>query len=319
VKTTPHLDEKYRFQHSLKARRGFTLIEVMITITILGTLTILAAQAISQAIKSKVKLQDQIDDVSRMRDAIRLMERDINLAFHYRDVESELYVLENSKTANANPTTAAAATATASTANGITFGSPGINPKDPTFPTGEVIRVSPITQFIGAIDSVSFVTMNSARMVRNVHQGDFIEVGYSLKDCRSLKEGGSNSKCLWRRSSPYVDLDVTKGGEDQVLLENITEFKLRYFGKGKPDWVTEWRTDDGGDSATKGKFPQAVEISVTSEKKDKGKTKKYSMQVVVPIHFPNNPDDGSASDSNNSAPTSTGSGSSSQSAGPTGP
>lgn len=311
----------------LKKSAGFTLIEVMITVTILGTLTVLAAQAISQAIKSKTKLQDQIDDVSHIRDAIRLMERDINLALHYRDVESELYVLENSKTATtAAPSTpagttpvAAPAANTTTPAAGTTYGSPGINPTDPNLPKGEAIRISPITQFIGATDSLNFVTTNSTRMVRNVRQADFIEVGYTLKDCRSLKEGSGSSKCLWRRSSPYVDLDVTKGGDEQVLLENLTEFKLRYFGRGKPDWVSEWRTDDGGDAVTKGKFPLAVEISLTYERKVSGKNKKYSMQVVVPLHNPNNPDDGSNDQSNNSAPTSTGAGANSSGSGSSSP
>jgi hypothetical protein len=121
---------------------------------------------------------------------------------------------------------------------------------------------------------------------------DFVEVGYHLKTCKSLHEEKSGgSQCLWRRSSPYVDLDVTKGGDEVVLLENLTEFKLRYIGKGKQDWVTDWKTDESGDGATKGKFPTAVEVSVTIEK-DEGKgKKKYSMQLVIPVHFPNNPEE----------------------------
>ncbi|MNL43734.1 Pseudopilin GspJ [compost metagenome] len=96
---------------------------------------------------------------------------------------------------------------------------------------------------------------------------------------------------MWRRSSPYVDLDVTKGGDEVVLLENLTEFKLRYIGKGKQDWVNEWKTDQSGDGATKGRFPTAVEVSVKIEKDDGKGKKKYSMQLIIPIHFPNNPEE----------------------------
>ncbi|WP_347358513.1 prepilin-type N-terminal cleavage/methylation domain-containing protein, partial [Bdellovibrio sp.] len=84
----------------MKKSSGFTMIELMITITILGTLTLLTAQSIQQAVKAKVKLQDQIDDVSRMRDALRLLERDINLAYHYRDLEKEIDQLVKKKPAN---------------------------------------------------------------------------------------------------------------------------------------------------------------------------------------------------------------------------
>lgn len=253
--------------------RGFTMIELMITITILSTLTILTAQSITQAIKAKVKMQDQIDDVSRMRDAVRLVERDINLAYHYRDIELELKKILDKKNAPAGPPVPP---------------NPYVDPNNNPNTRREVPRRDPETHFVGAEDSLSFVTMNNARTVRNSRQADFVEVGYSLKDCKNLRDDKGSSKCLWRRSSPYVDLDVTKGGDEVVLLENVTEFKLRYMGKGKQDWVTNWRTDAQGDGNTKGKFPLAVEVSVTVEKKDKGKGKKYSMQVVVPIHFPNN-------------------------------
>jgi prepilin-type N-terminal cleavage/methylation domain-containing protein len=255
----------------VKNQRGFTLIELMIALAILATLTVLTSQAISQAVKAKVKLQDQIDDISRMRDGVRLIERDINLAYHYRDVEKELNDLIKKKN-NPNPPP-------------VIPGAPA--QIDPTEQQRQVPRQDPETHFVGTSDAINFVTMNNARMVRNVRQADFVEVGYALKDCRRLRGEGS-SKCVWRRSTPYVDLDVTKGGDEVVLMENVSEFKLRYIGKGKQDWVSDWRTDAQGDGVTKGKFPQAVEVSVTVEKKTQGRAKKYSMQVIVPIHFPNN-------------------------------
>ncbi len=264
----------------MKNSRGFTMIEVMITLAILSTLTIMTAQAISQAIKAKAKLQDQIDDVSRMRDALRLVERDINLAFHYRDVEKEIEQILKKKS-QSQPNNQPA-----------TPNFPGFNPNNTGTPPREAPRKDPETHFVGNAESVNFPTMNNARTVRNQQQADFIEVGYTLKDCKSVNENGGTSKCLWRRSSPYVDLDITKGGDEIVLLEHVSEFKLRYMGKGKQDWVTDWRSDAQGDGATKGKFPQAVEVSVTVEKKVKDKNKKYSMQLVVPIHFPNNPEEG---------------------------
>lgn len=271
-----------RFSSSDIHRRGFTMIELMIVIAILSTLTILTAQSITQAVKAKIKLQDQIDDVSKLRDAMRLVERDINLAFHYRDIEKELQDILKKKNSKNR---------TGGQPGGGVPG--GMDPAaQETQERREVPRRDPVTNFIGDEESLSFVTMNNARTVRNTPQADFVEVGYSLKDCKAVREDGGSSKCLWRRSSPYVDIDVTKGGDEVVLLEHVTEFKLKYIGKGKQDWVTSWRTDAQGDGATKGKFPQAVEISVTVERKEKGKGKKYSMQIVAPVHFPNNPEEG---------------------------
>jgi prepilin-type N-terminal cleavage/methylation domain-containing protein len=257
----------------MRNSRGFTLIELMITIAILGTLTVLTSESIQQAIKAKVKLQGQIDDVSRMRDAMRLIESDVHLAYHYRDIEKDIYTLVNKKT-TASP--------------GVVPTASAYGEWDPFSQSRQMPRRDPITQFVGTTDSVNFVTENNARTVKDTRQADYVEVGYSLKDCKSLGPDGGSSKCIWRRSTPIVDDDVTKGGDEVVLLENVSEFKLRYIGKGKQDWVSDWRTDEGGDGITKNNFPEAVEVSITVEKKVNGKNKKYSMQNIVPLHFPNN-------------------------------
>lgn len=283
----------------MKNNRGFTLIEVMITITILGTMTVLVAQAIQQSIKTKAKLSNQIDDVSHMRDAVRLIERDINLAYHYRDIEKEMVMLIRKQNQNQQQQGQPGQPGQFPGQPG--YGQPDPNQnqlQDPNSPPREVPRKDPETHWVGTNDTLNFVTMNNARTVRNTVQADVVEVGYSLKECRSLRPGNEASKCVWRRTSPYVDLDVTKGGDEVVLLENVTEFKFRYLGKGKQDWANEWRTDAQGDAVTKGKFPQAVELSVTVERKDSGKAKKYSMQLVIPLHFPNNQEDGNAQQSN---------------------
>lgn len=265
----------------LRSRAGMTLIEVLISVAILATLMTLAARTISQAVKSKTKIQEQIDDVSKVRDALRLIERDVNLAYHQVDFEKELQDLIKKKNTQ---------TATTTT---------GGRPPTPTPPTPEIPRKTerhdPSTHFMGSSESMSFVTMNTVHMVRDAREADFIEVGYELRDCTSATGKGS-SKCLWRRSSPFVDGDVTKGGVEVVLLENVTEFGLKYIGKGKQDWVTEWKTEKGGDATTKNNFPQAVQISLTVEKDLNGKRKKVSMQIVAGVHFPNNKEP--ANDSN---------------------
>lgn len=242
---------------SRNSRAGFTLIEVMIAVSILATLAMLAARSIQQGIGAKVKIQSQIDDISRLRDALRLMERDINLAYHHMDYEKDLNDILRKK-------------------NG--------NPPDPP---REAPRIDPATHFVGASDSMSFVTMNNARMVKNSRQADFLEVGYALKDCRSA-DGTRSSKCLWRRSSQVVDRDVTLGGDEVVLLEDVNVFELQYLGKGKQDWVKTWRTDQGGDAVTKNHFPQAVEITLGVSKGPDGAQKKYKLTVVASVHFPNN-------------------------------
>ncbi len=268
----------------IRNQSGFTLIEVMITVMILSVLTVMSSQTLQQAIKHKLKLQDQIDDVSRMRDALKLVERDINQAFHYRDLEKELIEINKKKKqrqqqAPGNP--------------GIPQGGivdqatdPNEIPEDPNEP--KATRHDPVTHFKGEEEKINFVTMNTMNLYKNNLQAEFSEVGYYLRDCKSLSDDKKTSKCLVRRSSEHVDQDVTRGGAETILLEDISEFKLKYLGRGKQEWNSVWHTDASGDGATKNNFPDAVEISLTIEKLKNKKKKNYSMQIVASIHFTNN-------------------------------
>lgn len=278
-----------------KNSRGFTLIEVLIAVTIMATMGTLAAQSIQQAIKSKKKIQEQLDITSRMRDGMRLLERDIQLAYHHRDWEKEMMIAMKKKSAQP-ATTKSAVPTTPQVAPMAT--SPDGTPDPFAGPEVEARRIDPVTQFMGSENELHFVTLNNGRMTRNTPQADYSEVGYTLKDCKST-DGKNSSKCLWRRTTPWVDKDVTVGGEEVVLLENVSEFSLKYLGKGKQDWDKTWKTNEAGDGATKGNFPLAVEISLTIEKPNEksGTMKKFSMQTVVPIHFPNNPEEGSSNSS----------------------
>jgi prepilin-type N-terminal cleavage/methylation domain-containing protein len=289
--------------------KGFTLIEVTIALTIMAVLTVLSSQSIQQGIKAKAKIQDQIDDMSKVRDSLRVMERDINLAYHYRDIEMEFFaeVSCRSKAATASqPGQAPPPPPPPGATNSSQVSSACLEafPNDPRIQEKYKNRKDPTTQFIGKSESLDFVSMNAGRISETQVMADFAKIGYSLRSCKKM-DGTDAGQCLIRRFSALVEGDVTKGGEETVLVENVTEFKLRYFGKGKQDWNSDW-SSQGGDAMTKGNFPQAVEITLSIEvPKESGrttKTKKISMQLVAPIRFPNNKDKGNSSGGPSGAP-----------------
>ena len=138
-------------------------------------------------------------------------------------------------------------------------------------------------------DKIDFVTMNNGRTMANAQQADFIEVGYSVKSCRNLTDSSKSSQCLYRRTQLVIDDDVSEGGTENVLLENISEFKVRYIGEGKQDWVSTWNTKNSSDGATRLRFPEVVEVSLIIDREINKKKRTYSMLYAIPIHFPNNP------------------------------
>ncbi len=254
--------------------KGFTLIEVILAMTILSSMMILVSISISRASKAKVKIQTEVEAVSALRDAMRMIRNDINQAYNHNDYE--LDIIEQSKKK-----------ATTTTAQGQQ-----VQPIAPTAPT-PTQRKSPATRFVGGENTIDFVTMNNGRMTANDVQADFIEVGYFLKNCKSVYvDGGAGDKtqksqgsqCLYRRTQKIIDSDVTKGGVETMMLDNVTDFSLKYLVEGKLDWVKEWKAEKTRYNV----FPDAVEVTLEIEKESEGKQKKYSIQYVVPVHFPNN-------------------------------
>ena len=273
----------------MNRRRGFTLIEVVIAMMILSFLSLFTVQALRRAIETKQKMQKDIDKNSTVRDALRVMERDINMAYNYRDIGIELYnqAQDERKKLATTPTPPG------------TPSPPGTPPTPPPPPTGPVdpekYKHKPDdknkTQFIGEHEMISFTSLSNVRMTEDSPVSSQAEIGYYLKPCRRRSNQEQSSKCLWRRISNFIHEDITREGTETVLLENVTDFKLRYLGPGKEqEWIDTWITNERGDGATQNKFPYAVEITIEVHDTAPGaKDKKLRMTTVAGIRNPNNP------------------------------
>ncbi len=279
----------------MKKSSGFTLVETIITLMIMAVLTLMAARTIQQAFRAKAKIQDQIDQVGQVKDTLRLVERDVNLAYHYQDLQKDLAeeLVKAQKGAKSSGTSTPTPTPAAAYDPYANSGAPGTQSGNPYFKTEN--RINPVTHFVAKEGEIHFVTMNSVRLIKDSPQADFGEVSYFVDSCKNRPDKQFEvGKCLFRRFSPLVDKDVTKGGAATQLLPDITEFKVKYYSKVQKDWRNDWNSkDDAGDANTKGRYPEAIEVNLTVEppmkdpKKEK-KKKKISIQMVIPIHFPNN-------------------------------
>ena len=221
----------------------------MIAIFILAVLSVLTAQSIQSSLRNKVKIQRDIERESVVRDALRVVQRDINLAFHYQDLTYEmLKAIDQERASGGAPAPTPA---------------PGgfAQPPPPPIPTigdpNQKQRPVPkiLTHFLGETESLHFTTLSHVRTAKDAKESDQAEVGYFLKPCKSRVNPKWSSNCLWRRTSPLIDEKVNEGGAEIVLLENVEEFKLKYFGPDREEWVEVWKTDDTGDAISKGRFP----------------------------------------------------------------
>lgn len=256
---------------------------------ILAFLSMFTVEAIQRALKMKTKVQHDIDKNSMVRDALRIFDRDVNMAFNYRDINIQLYNMAQKQRQKAaqtpQPNTPPANTNAPNTSNTST-------PAQAYDPNRYKLIVEKVqTQFLGEPNELSFTTLSNIRMTEDSPISSQAEIGYRIKSCRRRTTQEQSSKCLWRRVSNYIHDDITKEGTETVLLENVTDFKLRYLGPGRDgEWVDTWLSDERGDDQTKNKFPYAVEMTIEVKDPDpKAKDKTLRMTTVAAIRNPNNP------------------------------
>lgn len=261
---------------------GFTLIEVIVALAILAVMTVLTAGAIQNAVRTRAKASGVITRESAVRDALRVIERDVNTVFNYRATSPESAEAQAAGQPGAPGAPAAAPGSPGFAPSPAAAGQPALDPNLP--------QNKKLTQFLGERDRMDFTSLSHVRTSRDAAESDQVEVGYYLAPCKSRSRDRSvESSCLWRRESTQIDDDVAKGGEAAVVIEHVESFRLRYLGPGKEDWQDVWKTDKSGDDVTKDHFPYAVEVALKVFDKTDPNAKPVSMTMVAEIRFPNNP------------------------------
>lgn len=270
----------------MKSRRqaGFTLLEVLISVTILAFISVFTAQSLRRSSQYKIKIQKDVDHRSQVRATLRLIERDVNTAFHYRGASWRIVaaiqqMMEANKNNQNNPQQPQ-------------------QPAQPGQPPAAAPATPPLppyprpTRFIGKESTLSLVTLSNFRTIVDSPISDQMLVSYRIDGCpakpQALGAKPQEGKCLFRKTSNWIlnDENVSNSGifKDTALVDGIKELKFRYFGAGRDEWVNVWQTDQGGDALSQNKFPEAVEISITSVRDNK----ELTLSTVARLRFPNN-------------------------------
>jgi prepilin-type N-terminal cleavage/methylation domain-containing protein len=274
----------------MNKEKGFSLIELIIATSILAVLTYFTSNTIRNSMRNRKQLRETIAIQTELRDSLRIIEQDINRAFHYQDLNDRLD-REAKKAAAKVSEKKTSPPGKSPAGDGEQSQQPAPAPDLETTPNPEDPPRPQITFFIGATNEIHFTSLGHVRKYLDSPESDQEEVGYVVKSCLSQKKVNGQRvsfPCLWRRTSPYIDDDITKGGTEMVLLENVEEFKLAYIGGGNEEWVDEWRSDDTGAPEHRDKFPEAVKIYLKIKKGIGNKAKTAESMTVASIHFPNN-------------------------------
>jgi general secretion pathway protein J len=105
----------------------------------------------------------------------------------------------------------------------------------------EVLRVM-ITGLVakdsGSNSRVDFTSFSHRRLYRNAHESDQNELSYFVtSDPKKPAE-----RVLARREQRRVDDDFRKGGQSQILIENVRSFELSFLDPVSWEWAATWDT-----------------------------------------------------------------------------
>lgn len=272
------------------SQRGFTLLEILIAIGIMAFITVFTVQSLQNAMTQKNRIQRNIDRIATVRDALKVMERDINLAFNYRDINIELHNQAQEERRKRHEQKQQQGDEQGRSNQGGSGRTPNQTLPNNSDETNFQLKEEQIfTHFIGYEDNMHFTTLSNVRISAALATSDQAQVGYALRNCRSRTHRDRTSNCLWRRLNPYLDDKVEEGGDEIVLLENVTEFSLRYLGEGpNEEWQREWRSNIS-DQNRQNRFPVAVEITVEVQNTHIENDIPTRMTMVASLRNPNNP------------------------------
>ncbi len=231
---------------------GFTLLEVLVSVAIMGMIMVLIWSTQSQSLNSKERIEKRDMVYQRGRVVLQKIADDLTMAFLM-----------------GKPGAAGAA---ASTTTGGT----------PTAPVAEIVTVPrPVTFFIaedgGNRDSIRFTSMSHFRLYSGAKESDQCKLIYETQ--ASTEEQGVVN--LVRGETPWLDAETEIKTTPYVLGENIRDFDLEFYDDRKEEWGKVWNTDV---IDYQGRLPRAVKITVSfPDPDDEEKSITMKTMVLLPM------------------------------------
>lgn len=125
---------------------------------------------------------------------------------------------------------------------------------------------------------LDFTSFSHRRLYRDAHESDQNEIGYFLADHRDAD--GERHLALVRREQNRIDDDFERGGQTQVLVEDVEEFELSYLDPLNLQWKDTW--DSTG--AEQNRLPCQVRIRLVVPSTRSGRQEEvYTTRAMVPI------------------------------------
>ena len=129
-------------------------------------------------------------------------------------------------------------------------------------------------------DRIDFTSFSHRRLVRDSHESDQNELSYF----GSPDPKNPGKLDLARRESPLIDLEPRRGGEVEVLAEDIDHFDVRYLDAQTGLWTESW--DSSQATGQPGRLPFEIKISLALKGGIQNKPIVFVTKVAMPMQAP---------------------------------
>lgn len=131
-------------------------------------------------------------------------------------------------------------------------------------------------------DRVDFTAFAHRRVVRDAKESDQCELGYFV-----VKDPDVDDKMdLVRREQTPIDLYPNKGGNINVVAEDVESFDLKYFDPMISQWVDSWDTRQA--TGQLNRLPLEVKIALVLKPVRNTPPYRFTTKVMVPVQTPLN-------------------------------
>lgn len=241
--------------------RGFTLLEVLISIALLAFISIFIYQATTESFKVREILSTEGEFFNSVRMAVSVINRDVSVAY------SPTMLLAPSPAPQQGQNPGAGGFQNSDAYGGAP------DQEQQMLQTGEYARTSQFwgpavskigirpSRFMGTETKMSFLAASHIRLYKAKHESDFVRVEYDIKPEKQTGNGPTLNVLVKTFSPNAFTLDDAKDTliSKVELLEGIERLKFRYYMKDKDTWLNNW---DSENSEQYHRFPDMVELTI---------------------------------------------------------
>ncbi|MBL7715331.1 MAG: prepilin-type N-terminal cleavage/methylation domain-containing protein [Bdellovibrionales bacterium] len=246
----------------LKDNRGFTLIEVLISIAILVFISLFLYQVTTSTFNLRESLIEEGDFFSGIRLAMNVVDRDVS------QIYTPILMIPNDPAASG---LLSGAVLTQNQMAAIQGSGKGTTATKFYLEVVNSVGIRP-TRFQGNDKSMSFVSLSNVRIYKESKESEFARISYDIIDDKS-PDAIPGTRIL-RKSvnvSAFDDEEGSLNAKDKLwkfysLLPGIKEINFKYYRHDKKQWFSTWDSDS---QETKYLLPDMIEMKIKATAGDR--------------------------------------------------